>query len=95
MLILESRSPTLGLTASWRQANPALWAIVGGALAALAIVLAIPALREVFGLARPHFDDVVVCALAALAAFAWMELVKLATRRASLLRRESVTDIVH
>jgi Ca2+-transporting ATPase len=81
MLILANRSLTTALASTWRTANPALWYVVGGALTALAAVLFVPTLRDVFNLSRPHLIDLAVCAGAAAAAFAGMELLKFATRR--------------
>jgi len=74
-LLVANRSGG-GLADTWRSANPAAWAIVGGATVALATVLAVPALRDLFRLSTPHLDDLAVCAAAALACVAWVQGVK-------------------
>ncbi len=48
VLILANRSDSESILTTLRAPNPALWWIVGGTLAALATVMLLPALRELF-----------------------------------------------
>ena len=79
-LIFTSRSLTRSLAEYWRPPNRALGMLVGGALGVLAAVLFVPFLRNLFRLAVPHPDDLLVVAGAGLASLAWMEAVKLVAR---------------
>jgi Ca2+-transporting ATPase len=80
-LIFANRSFTSTFLRGWRAPNPALWWLIGLALALLAAVLAVPTLRAVFQLAEPRWSDLVVCVAAALVAILWMEVIKLAEIR--------------
>jgi P-type Ca2+ transporter type 2C len=75
-LILASRSFTRSVLDSWRTPNLALWLLAASALAVLAAILFVPFLRELFRLALPHPDDLLVVAAAGITALVWMETVK-------------------
>jgi Ca2+-transporting ATPase len=75
-LILASRSFTRSVLDNWRTPNLALWLLAASALAVLATILFVPFLRELFRLALPHPDDLLVVAAAGVTALVWMETVK-------------------
>jgi magnesium-transporting ATPase (P-type) len=64
-LIFANRSLTRAFAAAWFAPNPAMWSLITTALLLLAAVLFVPPIRELFQLARPHWDDLAVCAIAA------------------------------
>ena len=68
-LILANRSWSRSIPDAFRTHNPALWWVLSGALAFLAIALYIPLMRGVFHFARLHQDDLVVCGLVGLLSF--------------------------
>ena len=79
-MILSNRSQTRTILATFAMPNPALWWVIGGALAGLLLALYVPALRHVF-----HFDaltayDLGLAALAAFAAIVCSEIFKLGLR---------------
>ena len=76
-LILSNRSATRSMFTTMVAPNPALWWVIGGALAALSIVLAVPELRDLFRLAAPSVGDVALSAVAAGAGVLWYEFYKL------------------
>jgi Ca2+-transporting ATPase len=80
-LIFANRSLTQPIWRGWSRPNPALRWLAIGAIAVLGLVLYVPVCRDLFRLARPHPIDAGVIAAAGLAALAWMEAVKLGTRR--------------
>jgi P-type Ca2+ transporter type 2C len=80
-LIFVSRSLTRSVWSGWRSPNPALRWLAAGALSVLAIVLYVPACRELFRLSRPHPVDALAIVAAGFASLAWMELVKIAATR--------------
>jgi Ca2+-transporting ATPase len=82
-LILTNRSATRPLVETVAAPNPALWWVIGGALAALGVVLAVPAFRSVFRLAQPSFADVALSVAAAVASVLWYELYKLYRARSA------------
>jgi Ca2+-transporting ATPase len=63
-LILANRSWSRSILDALRTRNSALWWVLGGALAFLAIALYIPFMRGVFHFAQLHRDDLVLCVLA-------------------------------
>jgi Ca2+-transporting ATPase len=75
-LILSNRSETRTLAQTAGAPNPALWWVIGGALAALSVVLAVPALRSLFRLAAPALSDVALSAAAAVTSVLWFEVYK-------------------
>ncbi|HLK11407.1 MAG TPA: cation-translocating P-type ATPase [Candidatus Binatia bacterium] len=75
-LILANRSTTRRGLAALSAPNPALWAVVGGALALLAVGLAVPAARAVLRFAPVDRADVALVAAAGVACFLGCELLK-------------------
>ena len=75
-LILINRSWSRSTLAMLRSGNPALWSVVLGAAAFLAIVLFVAPVRAVFSFAPLHVDDLGLSLLAGLACLAWFELLK-------------------
>lgn len=80
-LILANRSWDATILAALTRPNPALWWVVGGALAMLGLVLFVPGLRELFHFYVLHPHDLAICLGAALAAIIWFEIYKLWRRR--------------
>ncbi len=64
-LILTSRSRTRLIVKTLSQTNPALWSIVGSTLAALALVLYVPYLSELFRVAPLDLAALLLCLAAA------------------------------
>ena len=52
-LILANRASSAGMVKGWLRPNRMLWWMLGGTLVLLGLALGVPALREVFGFARP------------------------------------------
>ena len=75
-LIFASRSFTRSVLDDWRTPNLALWLLAASAIGVLAAILFVPFLRELFRLALPHADDLLVVAAAGATALVWMETVK-------------------
>jgi len=76
-LILANRSWSRTILETMSAPNPALWWVVGGALAFLAMALYVPFLRELFSFAYLHFIDVVICFAAGIASILWFEALKI------------------
>ena len=76
-LILASRSRTHPLLRTFSYANPALWSVIGGALAALSLVLYVPYLRDLFQVAALSLGQLVLSLSAAAIGLAWFEFYKL------------------
>ena len=76
-LIFANRSRTLSIIQSLRMPNPALWWVTGGALLFLALVLAIPALRDTFQFAPLHRWEMVLLSLTGLSSILVAESIKL------------------
>ena len=76
-LILTNRSWSRSILSSLRASNPALWLVVGGAAATLALVLAVPGLRALFRFAPVRPVDAAIGAAAGVASILWFELFKL------------------
>jgi Ca2+-transporting ATPase len=77
-LILANRSWTRTILATLRTPNPALWWVVGGAVAFLGLVLYVPFLTALFKFDRLHADDLLVCLASGVASVLWFEGLKLA-----------------
>jgi Ca2+-transporting ATPase len=75
-LILANRSRSLLIAHTLRRPNRALWWILGGTLAGVALVLYEPHLRDLFRFAPMSFADLLLCILAALLSLAWFEVYK-------------------
>ena len=80
-LILTNRSWSRGIPATLRTPNPALWWVIGGAVAFLGLVLYVPALRELFRFGVLHPLDLVICLAAGILSVAWFEAMKAIRRR--------------
>jgi len=80
-LILTNRSWSRTILGSLRASNPALWLVVGGASGTLALVLAVPVLRELFRFERVGPADALLGVAAGAASILWFELFKLRPRR--------------
>ena len=83
-LILTNRSWSRTLITSLFSPNPALWWVLGGTLALLALVLYLPGLRALFGFAALQGDDLLLCLAAGMSGILWFELFKLMSSRRRL-----------
>ena len=72
-LILVDRSRTGAFLAAFRVRNPALWTVVGGAGGLLALVLALPAARTLFGFSLLRSGDLVSILALGVGGLAWAE----------------------
>jgi Ca2+-transporting ATPase len=75
-LVLVDRAGTASLFGAFRQANPALWWVLGITSAILAAILLIAPVRQLFGFGPLHGDDVaaaVIVGIAALFLLDWMK----------------------
>lgn len=79
-LILANRSWTSVILATFRSPNPALWWVIGGALAVLAVVLYVPLARDLFRFSRLHQLDLVICFVAGVFSILWFEVLKIFRR---------------
>jgi Ca2+-transporting ATPase len=75
-LILADRSWSRTILASFRTPNPALWWVVGGALALLGCVLYVPFLRDLFRFSTLHPDDLLLCLASGVVSVLWFEALK-------------------
>ncbi len=75
-LILTNHSWEDSILHTWRSDNPALWWVLGGALAFLGLVLWNPALRKMFHFSKLHPADLALCFGAALLSVMWFEILK-------------------
>jgi Ca2+-transporting ATPase len=73
-LIFGNRSRVRGVRA-FIAPNAAMWSIAGGAIAALALTLCAPALREIFRFGAPTFAELCASALPALVVLSAMMLI--------------------
>jgi Ca2+-transporting ATPase len=76
-LILANRSWTRLIVATLGSPNPALWWVIGGALAVLALVLYVPFARDLFRFSRLHNLDLVICSGAGVFSILWFEALKI------------------
>jgi Ca2+-transporting ATPase len=76
-LILTNRSWSRTILETMSSPNPALWWVIGGALAFLGAVIYIPPLRDLFGFAHLHFIDIAICFMAGIASILWFEGLKI------------------
>jgi Ca2+-transporting ATPase len=79
-LILSNRSLTRPIYATLRRPNRALWWVLGGTVAALALAIFVPFLRNLFQFGPLHADDLVLTLVAGLASIAWFEVFKVFRR---------------
>jgi Ca2+-transporting ATPase len=75
-LIMTNRSWTRTIMDTLRSPNPALWWVIGGALAFLGLVLYVPFLRNLFHFAFMHTVDILICLAAGVVSIAWFEVLK-------------------
>jgi len=80
-LILANRAVSGSVLAGLRARNVALWLVVGGAAALLALVVGIPGLRDLFSFGVLHRDDLAIVAVASLLALLWLDIIKLLRSR--------------
>jgi len=89
-LILANRSWSRTILATLHNPNPALWWVIGGALAALTLVNNVPFVRDLFRFSRLHTIDLAICATAGVLSVMWFEGLKMFSRADGLsdLRQE-------
>jgi len=75
-LIVTNRSLTRSVVEQWRAPNRMLAVLAAVALVLITAVLFVPVLRDLFRMAIPHTDDLLIVAAAGLASLMWMEIVK-------------------
>jgi len=75
-LILTNRSWSRTIVAMFSEPNPALWWVVGGAAAVLAMVLYVPSLRQLFHFEALQVMDLAFCLAAGIASILWSEILK-------------------
>ena len=80
-LILANRSWTRLIIGTLRSPNPALWWVISGALAVLAIVIYVPFARDLFRFSRLHNVDLIICGVAGFLSVLWFEALKIFGRR--------------
>ena len=76
-LILTNRSWNRTIFSMFREPNRALWWVVGGAIAAMTLLLNVPFLRELFHFNSLHLADILLSIAAGIASILWFELLKL------------------
>jgi len=75
-LILTNRSWTHTVLSAFSAKNPALFWVLGGAVALLGIVACVPGLRDLFHFAPVHPVDFAISLGAGFVSIAWFEAVK-------------------
>lgn len=75
-LILANRSWSRTILQTMSAPNPALWWVVAGAVAFLAMAIYVPVLRGLFGFSYLHFIDIAVCFMAGMTSIIWFEAMK-------------------
>jgi Ca2+-transporting ATPase len=79
-LILSNRSWDQTILETLRVPNRALWWVLATGLVLLALVLYIPALRDLFQMAAQHPIDIGIAVLAGLSSIVWFEVIKVLSR---------------
>ncbi|MDD1664889.1 MAG: cation-translocating P-type ATPase, partial [Methanomicrobiales archaeon] len=77
-LIAVNRSWSESVLATMKSPNRAFWMVIGGTLFFLAVVVALPAARDVFRFAVFNPWDLVICTFAGILSVLWFEVYKLA-----------------
>ncbi len=72
-LILTNRSWSYTILETLRSPNKALWWVLGGATAFLAMVLYFPPLQQLFQFCPLHLNDILLCIMAGSASIVWFE----------------------
>jgi mono/diheme cytochrome c family protein len=80
-LILANRSASANVLAVLAGRNPALWSVVGGAIAVLGLAFLVPALRGVFRFGVPAWSDLALVVALGAAGLLGFELLKAPPRR--------------
>ncbi len=75
-LILANRSWSRTILSMFKEPNPALWWVVGGAALMLSLVLTVPFLQKLFHFNRLHVADVLLCVAAGIVSIVWFEILK-------------------
>ena len=86
-LIITNRSLTRSVVELWRTPNRMLAILGAAAVGVLGAVLFVPVLRDLFRMAVPHTDDLLVVAGAGMASLVWMEIAKRIAGRHPEMRR--------
>ena len=76
-LIFSNRSRVLSILSLMRVPNKALWWVTGGTIFFLALVLAIPTLRDIFKFAPLHRWEIALLAFSGMASILFAEIIKL------------------
>ncbi len=84
-LILANRSWSRTILETMSTPNPAIWWVVGGALAFLALALYVPFITELFGFAQLHLIDIAICFMAGIASVLWFEGLKIIDRKRGII----------
>ncbi len=80
-LILTNRSWSKTIIQTLREPNKALWAVLGGAILMLGLVLYVPWLQDLFQFSALHWVDLLLALGAGALSIAWFEALKLFTHR--------------
>jgi Ca2+-transporting ATPase len=80
-LILANRSRSRAFLVTLRTRNSALWWVVAGTIFLLALVLSVPALRDLFSFSTLSALELLWCLAAGTVSLLWFEAVKICTRR--------------
>ncbi|MCK9151281.1 cation-translocating P-type ATPase [Methanobacterium alcaliphilum] len=75
-LILTNLSWSKTIIENIRSPNPALWWVIGGALAFLLVVLYIPYLQKLFSFGNLQVNDIIICFLSGIISILWFEVLK-------------------
>ena len=75
--ILANRSWTRSAVAMFREPNGAVWWVVAGATACLALIVSVPFLRALFRFSALDPGDILLCVAAGIISIVWFELLKL------------------
>lgn len=82
-LILINRSWTRTIVETFREKNPAVKWVIGGAALFLFVVLYTPAARKLFHFDILHTKDVLYCIVAGIASILWFEILKMVKKRSA------------
>ncbi len=91
-IILANRSWARTIVGSLRVPNTALWWVLGGTTALLALVLLVPVAQRMFHFAPLHAADVAISAVAGVLCVMWLDLFKLGRRLTRTGRLEPLEE---